>query len=105
MGRRLPAAASRSREAAAQPVPRSTANYPNDLALDKRVVIAGGGRVGFQVASLLEESGHTPFVVEPDAERIAESSERHTSMMVQGDATRPAILERAAVEWATPSPR
>jgi len=69
-----------------------------NVSADERVVVAGGGRVGFRVANLLEEYGHTPLVVERDETRCAEVSESHVSMVVQGDATRPEILEQATVE-------
>lgn len=36
-----------------------------------RVIVAGGGRVGMQLASLLAGSGHEVAVVEADAERAA----------------------------------
>jgi trk system potassium uptake protein TrkA len=67
------------------------------MSRDKRVVVAGGGRVGFRLADLLEDYGHTPFVVERDEERCRAVSERHVSMVVQGDATRPEILDEATV--------
>lgn len=65
---------------------------------DKRVVVAGGGRVGFQVANLLDEYGHTPLVVERDRERCQEVGASHVSMVVQGDATDPEILREATVK-------
>ena len=65
---------------------------------DHRLVIAGGGRVGFQLANLLDEYGHTPFIIERDEERCAEISEDHVSMVIEGDATRPEILEQATVD-------
>jgi len=64
---------------------------------DKRVVIAGGGRVGFRVAELLGEYGHTPVVIERDEERCRHLVDEHVSMVLQGDATDPGLLEEAAV--------
>ncbi|MEF8900273.1 MAG: TrkA family potassium uptake protein [Halovenus sp.] len=68
------------------------------MSLDNRIVIAGGGRVGFQVANLLDEYGHTPFIIEPNTERVAEISESHISMIIEGDATSPEILTQANIE-------
>jgi trk system potassium uptake protein TrkA len=68
------------------------------MSRDERVVVAGGGRVGFQVADLLADYGHTPFVVERDRDRCRELSESHVSMVVEGDATSPEILREATVE-------
>jgi trk system potassium uptake protein TrkA len=68
------------------------------MSQDNRIVIAGGGRVGFQVAKFLEEYGHTPFIIEPNTERVAEISESHTSMIIEGDATNPEILTQANIE-------
>ena len=68
------------------------------MSLDNRIVIAGGGRVGFQVANLVEEYGHTPFIIEPNTERVEEISESHTSMIIEGDATNPEILTQANIE-------
>lgn len=68
------------------------------MVVDHRIVIAGGGRVGFQVATLLDEYGHTPIVIEQDEERCTEMSERYVSMLIQGDATKSGILEQTSVE-------
>lgn len=68
------------------------------MVVDHRIVIAGGGRVGFQVATLLDEYGHTSIVIEQDEERCTEMSEHHVSMLIEGDATRPEILTQATVE-------
>ncbi|WP_152041662.1 potassium channel family protein [Salinigranum salinum] len=67
------------------------------MSLDSRVVVAGGGRVGFRVADLLQEYGHTPIVVERDGTRCRAVSESHVSMVVEGDATSPEILREATV--------
>jgi trk system potassium uptake protein TrkA len=68
------------------------------MPVDKRVIVGGGGRVGFQVATLLEEYGHTPIIIEADEDRCTDISQRHVSMLIQGDATRPELLEQATVE-------
>jgi trk system potassium uptake protein TrkA len=68
------------------------------MSLDNRIVIAGGGRVGFQVADLLDEYGHTPFIIESNEDRVAEISESHVSMIIVGDATSPGILNQANVK-------
>lgn len=51
-----------------------------------------------QVATLLEEYGHTPIVIEADEDRCAEIGEHHVSMLINGDATNPEILTQATIE-------
>ncbi|MEF8820203.1 MAG: TrkA family potassium uptake protein [Haloferacaceae archaeon] len=68
------------------------------MPVDNRVVIAGGGRVGLQVATLLEEYGHTPIVIEADEDRCGKIGEHHVSMLINGDATNPEILTQATIE-------
>ncbi|WP_276270563.1 potassium channel family protein [Haloarcula litorea] len=64
------------------------------------IVIAGGGRVGFQTARLLEERGHDVTVVEQDSDRCAVLADAYVATVIEGDATNPGILEQAGVETA-----
>ena len=70
------------------------------MARDKRVVVAGGGRVGYRLAELLEEFGHTPVVVEIDPERAEELADTYTAVVITGDAVQPNILEQAGLDRA-----
>jgi trk system potassium uptake protein TrkA len=65
-----------------------------------RVVVAGGGRVGARTARLLDERGHDVVVIEPDAARVDELSDAYIATLIQGDATRPSVLEQAGLERA-----
>lgn len=63
-----------------------------------RVVIAGGGRVGHRVAHLLDDRGHDVVVVETDQERADEISDAYVATVINGDATRPSILEQVDLD-------
>jgi len=67
---------------------------------DLDVVIAGGGRVGFQTAELLAERGHDVTIVERD-ERVADAvADEWVATVITGDATNPEIIEQADIERA-----
>jgi trk system potassium uptake protein TrkA len=59
------------------------------------VVIAGGGRVGFQTADRLADRGHDITVLEQDPNRCEDISDAYVATVVEGDATNPTILEQA----------
>jgi len=61
------------------------------------VVIAGGGRVGFQTAELLDDRGHDVTIVERDAEVCTDVSEAWVATVIEGDATNPELLDQANV--------
>lgn len=60
-----------------------------------RVIVAGGGRVGYRAARLLRDRGDDVTVVERDAERCEAMMEEQVATVVQGDASRPGILRQA----------
>lgn len=65
------------------------------------VVIVGGSATGDLVASLLEERGFTPRIIEWDPERARELAEAHPeSTVLEHDATDTAFLEREHVHEA-----
>jgi trk system potassium uptake protein TrkA len=64
---------------------------------DLDVIIAGGGRVGFQTAELLADQGHKVTIVERDEEVCAAIAEEWVATVITGDATRPSILEQAGL--------
>jgi trk system potassium uptake protein TrkA len=59
------------------------------------VVIAGGGRVGFQTAKRLDDRGHDVTVLEQDPARCDDLGDAYVATVVEGDATNPGILEQA----------
>jgi trk system potassium uptake protein TrkA len=65
-----------------------------------RVVVVGGGRVGGRTAELMDDRGHDVVVVEQDPERVEALSDEYIATVIQGDATRPSILEQAGLDRA-----
>ncbi len=61
------------------------------------VIIAGGGRVGFQTAEILDDRGHDVTIVERDEGRCEDISDAYLATVVEGDAANPEILEQAGV--------
>ena len=59
------------------------------------VVVAGGGRVGFQTAERLADRGHDVTVLEVDPVRCDHISDAYVATVVEGDATNPSVLEQA----------
>ena len=64
------------------------------------IVIAGGGRVGFQTAEILAERGHEVTIVERDERVVSEIADAYVATVVRGDATNPDIIEQAGIERA-----
>ncbi|MFB6194554.1 MAG: TrkA family potassium uptake protein [Haloplanus sp.] len=64
------------------------------------VIIAGGGRVGFQAATLLHDRGHNVTVIEPDQERCDALADEYVATIIRGDASNPDILEQAGIDTA-----
>jgi trk system potassium uptake protein TrkA len=67
---------------------------------DLRVVVAGGGRVGFQTAVVLADRGHDVIVIEEDSNRVDEIADAYLATVVEGDATNPDVLRQADPERA-----
>lgn len=65
------------------------------LGKDLRVIIVGGGRVGFRAARLLDDRGHHVIMIERDAARCEEITDEYIVSMIEGDATHPDILRQA----------
>jgi len=62
------------------------------------IIIAGGGRVGFETAVLLDKRGHDITIVEPDGNRCDEMADEYVATIIQGDASNPDILRQADVD-------
>ncbi len=65
-----------------------------------RVIIAGGGRVGFQTAIHLADRGDAVTIIEPDGETVDRVADEWIATVIQGDATNPDILEQAGIDRA-----
>ncbi|MFC6874443.1 TrkA family potassium uptake protein [Halobellus marinus] len=64
------------------------------------IIIAGGGRVGFQTAEILADRGHDVTIIERDERIVSEIADEWIATVIQGDATNPDIIEQAGVERA-----
>jgi len=67
---------------------------------ERRIVIAGGGRAGRETADRLADLGHTVTIIEADEAQAEALADEYVAMVIQGDATRPSILEQANVAEA-----
>jgi len=61
------------------------------------IIIAGGGRVGFQTAKLLANWDHAITIVERDQEVVDQIADAYVATVIAGDASNPDILEQAGV--------
>ncbi len=78
--------------------PIDSMNLP-ETGLRNHVVIAGGGRVGFQIASTLQKLGLRFVVIELDQRRV-ERAKRVSMPVVYGDASQEIVLEAAGLRSA-----
>jgi len=70
------------------------------MTTDLDVIVAGGGRVGFQTAELLANRGHDVTIVERDEDVVEDIADAWVATVIEGDATDPDIIEEADVERA-----
>ncbi|MDZ7701945.1 MAG: TrkA family potassium uptake protein [Halobacteriales archaeon] len=68
------------------------------MSQDLRVVIVGGGHVGFHTAEHLDRRGHDVVIIESDQERCERLNDAYVATVIEGDGTRPSILEQAQPE-------
>jgi len=62
------------------------------------IIIAGGGRVGFQTAEILADRGHDVTIIERDERTVSDIADEWIATVIEGDATDPDIIEQAGVE-------
>jgi len=67
---------------------------------DLDIIIAGGGRVGFQTADILADRGHDVTIIERDERIVSEIADEWIATVIRGDATDPEIIEQAGIERA-----
>lgn len=65
---------------------------------DLRVIIVGGGHVGFHAAEHLDRRGHDVVIVEKDRQRCKYLNDQYVAKLIEGDATRPSILKQTQPE-------
>ncbi|KAA9398535.1 TrkA family potassium uptake protein [Haloarcula sp. CBA1130] len=64
------------------------------------IIIAGGGRVGFQTAEILADRGHNVTIIERDERMVSDIADQWIATVIHGDATNPDIIEQAGIERA-----
>ena len=67
---------------------------------DLDIIVAGGGRVGFQTAELLANRGHDVTIVETEERVVSEIADEWVATVIRGDATDPDIIEQAGIDRA-----
>jgi len=65
--------------------------------MPRDIVIAGGGRVGFQTAELLANRDEKVTIIERDERRVEEIADAWIATVIEGDATDPGILKEAGI--------
>ena len=64
------------------------------------IIIAGGGRVGFETAEILADRGHGVTIIERDERTVSDIADEWMATVIEGDATNPDIIEQAGIERA-----
>lgn len=65
---------------------------------DLRVVIVGGGHVGFHAAQHLDDQGHDVVIVEKDEDRVEFLNDQRVGMVIHGDGGRPSVLRETQLD-------
>lgn len=65
---------------------------------DLDIIIAGGGRVGFQTAELLANRGDDVTIIERQNAVVEAIADEWVATVIHGDATDPDIIEQAGIE-------
>jgi trk system potassium uptake protein TrkA len=66
------------------------------MSTNLRVIVAGGGTVGLRTAELLDDRGHDVVLIEEDPRRGDRLSDEYVATVIEGDATRPSVIQQAA---------
>ena len=67
--------------------------------MTRDIIIAGGGRIGFQTAELLAARDENVTIIEEDKDRITEIADAWIATVIQADAYDPDILEQAGIKY------
>lgn len=65
---------------------------------DLRVVIVGGGHVGYHTARRLERRGHDVVIVEKDEDRVEFLNDQYVATVIHGEGGRPSVLRQTGLE-------
>jgi trk system potassium uptake protein TrkA len=65
---------------------------------DLRIVIIGGGQVGYHTAQRLDRRGHDVVIVEKDPDRVQFLTDQYVASVIQGDGGRPSILRETKLD-------
>jgi len=65
------------------------------MSMNRTIAIAGGGRIGLRTAQLLDDRGHNVIIIERDHSRCKRINDMYVGTVIEGDASRPAILRQA----------
>lgn len=68
------------------------------MSKDLRIVIVGGGRVGYHTAQRLDNRGHDIVIIEKDDDRVEFLSDQYIGSVVHGEGGRPSVLRQAQLE-------
>jgi trk system potassium uptake protein TrkA len=75
-----------------------------------RIIIVGGGRVGYHTAEHLHDQDHDVVIIEHNRRRAEEISDAYFATVINGDGARPDVLRQAdpasadAIAGLTPNP-
>jgi len=68
------------------------------MSKDLRIVIVGGGHVGYHTAQRLDNRGHDIVIIEKDEDRVQFLSDQYIASVIHGDGGRPSVLREAQLE-------
>ncbi|MEZ3145591.1 TrkA family potassium uptake protein [Halobaculum sp. MBLA0143] len=68
------------------------------MSRDLRIIVVGGGRVGYHTAQRLDNRGHDIVIIEKDSDRVQFLSDQYVASVIHGDGGRPSVLRQAQLE-------